>query len=252
MERSIKRYLILFFIILYGSTMGVAIGLFLLGEEEKKVRVNLERRLEATVKTKEMVARRLDEKEGRVGVLAEELAEEKQRAEVLAEELAQVAQEKEKSEIIVAQLKEKDSIISDLLFKLKGDKKEILDLKKELEDLQERLNLVVASKEELEKKLTSALSKPTRGEVPPEKIVVEATPLFKGRVIVVNREFGFVVLDLGKEDKLEVGAILSIYRQNELIARVQVEKVSSQVSTATILPRWKDVEIRKDDIVRKP
>lgn len=224
--------------------MGVAIGLFFLAEESKKVQVNLERRLKEAVKTEETVAGRLDEEKQRAEVLAEELAKERRRAEVLDEE-------KQEKEIILTQLEEKDIIINDLQFELEGDKKKILDLKKELEDLQERLKLVMASKEELEKKLTTALSKPTQGEVSPEKIEVEATPPLEGMVLVVNRDFGFVVLDLGKEDKLEVGAVLSVYRQDELIAKVQVEEVSEQTSTATVLPQWRSVEIREDDIVRE-
>lgn len=233
MER-LKRYLILFLIIVFVSTVGVVTGLFILRHEEKKVLVGLEESLEIASKA--------------AGAAKDRLDEEKRKAELLAEELVK---EKEKKELILAQLEEKDTIINDLLFELEGDKKEILGLKKGLEELQERLKLVMASREALKKKATRALSKPTRGEVSLEKIVVKAAPSLQGRVMVVNREFDFVILDLGKEDNLKVGAILSIYRQDKLIARVQVERVDEQLSAAAILPQWKNAEIKENDIVRE-
>lgn len=84
-----------------------------------------------------------------------------------------------------------------------------------------------------------------------EKIVVKPAPLLTGNVLVVNREFAFVVVDLGRANNLKLGDVLSVYRQGKFVGKIQVEKVEEKISAATILPDWKTIEFKENDEVKK-
>jgi hypothetical protein len=84
-----------------------------------------------------------------------------------------------------------------------------------------------------------------------ERIVVSdgsaAAP--QGRVLSINTEWNFLVLSLGW-NAVRIGETVLIYRQDELIAKARVERVQEGVCAATILPEWRDSEVRTSDLVR--
>ena len=84
-----------------------------------------------------------------------------------------------------------------------------------------------------------------------EKIVVKPAPLLTGNVLVVNREFAFVIVDLGRVNNVNLGDVLSVYRGGEFVGKVQVEKVEEKISAATVLPEWQTIEFRENDEVKK-
>jgi hypothetical protein len=69
-----------------------------------------------------------------------------------------------------------------------------------------------------------------------------------GRVLEVNREWQFVVVDLGW-DVLAIGDVLGVYRNGALIAKVGVERVQEQVAAATILPDYREAAVAVEDQV---
>ena len=71
----------------------------------------------------------------------------------------------------------------------------------------------------------------------------------QGRVLSVSREWDFVVLDFGW-DAVTVGDTVSIFRDDQLLAKARVERVQEKACAATILPEWKRVEIRANDRAR--
>ena len=88
-------------------------------------------------------------------------------------------------------------------------------------------------------------------EVDLGQIMVSASPNLEGKVIAVNRPFQFVVIDLGGEHNLPVGAVLSIYRQSDFIGRIQVEEVRESVAACRILTEWTRREIKENDLVKE-
>ncbi len=88
-------------------------------------------------------------------------------------------------------------------------------------------------------------------EVDLGQIVVSATPNVEGKVIAVNRPFQFVVIDLGNNHNLPVGAVLSIYRDREFVGRIQVEEVRESVAACRILSEWTRQEIKENDLVKE-
>jgi chromosome segregation ATPase len=71
-----------------------------------------------------------------------------------------------------------------------------------------------------------------------------------GQVVVVNREYDFIVMNLGKNHGLSIGQEFQIIRGAEILGRVKVEKIYDELSAAAILPDSKKSSIREGDAVR--
>jgi len=68
---------------------------------------------------------------------------------------------------------------------------------------------------------------------------------------MVNREYDFIVADLGRGDNVKLGDVLSVYRNEKFIARVQVERLEENICAAAVLPGWQNVEFNESDEVRE-
>ena len=71
-----------------------------------------------------------------------------------------------------------------------------------------------------------------------------------GQVIVVNREYDFVVMNLGKNHGLSIGQEFQILRGADVVGKVKVEKVYDELSAAAILPESNKDLIQEGDGVR--
>ena len=120
------------------------------------------------------------------------------------------------------------------------------------------------AKEELETKLAELSPQPT---VELDRVVVTdpAAPAassaltqpagsqvtaVQGQVIVVNREYDFVVINMGRNQGLAVGEEFQIVRGERVMGRVKVEKIYDELSAAAILPDTDKDAIREGDLVR--
>lgn len=190
--------------------LATSVTFYMLQEKEKELRIDTQRRLAESVGEKKKV-----ENELIVTIKAKEIIEEK--------------------------LQEKEHQIKLVLDKLE---KEIIARR------EAQIQLVIAMQEKriLAARMREVMVTPKNIEL--EKIVVKTVPELAGKVLVINKERAFIVVDLGRVDKLMLGDILSVYRGSEFIGRVQVEKVEEKVSAAAILPDWKDTEFKENDEVR--
>ncbi|MEA3328407.1 MAG: hypothetical protein U9Q08_01510 [Candidatus Omnitrophota bacterium] len=74
----------------------------------------------------------------------------------------------------------------------------------------------------------------------------------QGRVLTVNKEYEFVVIDLGQKDGVEAGMPMTVYRSGREIGKLEILEVHSRISAADIKPvsgRKKKKDIRIDDVV---
>lgn len=76
--------------------------------------------------------------------------------------------------------------------------------------------------------------------------------ILNGKILEVNREYNFVIVNLGKDDGVKKGMVFMVYRDRRLIGKVEVEEVFSDMSSCIILPWFKNEEIKIDDGVLKP
>jgi len=84
-----------------------------------------------------------------------------------------------------------------------------------------------------------------------ERIIVSdaATPSLQGRVVSIHPEWNFVVIDLGWS-AVKVGDTVSIFRKEQLLAKVRVERVQEGICAASVLPDWQVSEVHVNDLAR--
>lgn len=127
---------------------------------------------------------------------------------------------------------------ADLEKKISQNQDEINSLKAQLEEIKKE-------KDALDKKIKEASLKT---DVQLGKIVVgadgadgkgdasgvagTAAKPSEGKVLVVNKEYAFVVVNLGLRDGISVGDTLSIYQKDKYIGDVVVERVDEAMSSA--------------------
>ncbi len=133
---------------------------------------------------------------------------------------------------------------------------QLSDLQQERESLKTQLAQLEQTKGALESKVT-ALSDPSAvqlgtvvvGEPAQASNAIPAGPK-NGQVMVVNQEYDFVVINLGKSQGLSVGQEFQVVRGAEVLGTVKVEKVYDELSAAAILPDSKKESIREGDMVK--
>ena len=95
-------------------------------------------------------------------------------------------------------------------------------------------------------------SVPTKEKEPPKAPSsptqkVDQRPL---QVLSVNRQFKFVVVNVGLRGNVKVGDTLRVEQGGKLIGRVQVEKLYENFSACNIVEEVKSAQIREGDLVR--
>jgi len=79
--------------------------------------------------------------------------------------------------------------------------------------------------------------------------VVQLPPGLKGKVLVADPKYDFVVLDIGeKQGVLPEGQML-VNRNGKLVAKVRIKSVQTDRSIANVLPGWKLSDVMEGDQV---
>ncbi len=71
----------------------------------------------------------------------------------------------------------------------------------------------------------------------------------RGKVVVVDPKWDFLVLDIGSKNNLVQNGVLLVSRNGELVAKVRVMEVQEGRSIANIMPGWKIKDVTEGDIV---
>ncbi len=119
-------------------------------------------------------------------------------------------------------------------------------------DLEVQIVTVVQEKQNLTAQiedLTAKLSQPEPIDL--EGIVIKTSPELKGKILSYDREQTFIIIDLGSQSHLKLSDVLSVYRDDVFIGKVQVEKLEETTSAAVVLNLWKNVEFKENDVVKK-
>ena len=213
----------------------VAVGLTAAWLGEALARRRAQRGYEEAVRARRRVELEVGGLRAEREQLAQTLAGEQRRAEELTTKLA--ARDQEVREV-VTRLAQEEYIVQQLQGR-------VATMQQHLDQLQGELAVNFQDRAE-----TSASPD---GMVHLEKVVVSQPKAGKvglqGRVVSVHPQWRFVVVDLGW-DTVTIGDVISIYRDNQLMAKARIERVQEQVSAATLLPEWTKSEIKINDLVR--
>ena len=193
---------------------------------EQRKRAATEKTLSQTIQAKQIVEARLSAEERRSQKLAEAL-------EVKTKEVDQVVKRLEAEAKAV-------ELLQGRLAQMEG----------QVSQLQAELVLSSRAREELAQRIPAQAG---GGLTELEKISVLVGPIgglntSEGKIIQVNPDWQFVVVDLGWHT-VNIGDVLGIYRGEQLIAKVKVERVQEQVAAASILPEYRTAEIAVNDRV---
>ncbi len=178
----------------------------------------------------------------------------------------QLTQAKDSQETLARSVQDREQEISRLTKELEQTRSQsqqstarLSELQAEQDTLKQQLAQLEQAKGQLESKVLELSDNPT---VQLDKITVKeggealATPVMtssgahQGQVVVINREYDFIVMNLGKNQGLTVGQEFQIVRDNQVLGRVKVEKVYDELSAAAILPESNKDTIREGDLVR--
>lgn len=201
----------------------------------------------------------LKDNQSKIGILASELEKEKT---AKTEALVQIEQLRE-------DLEKQKELRSDLEGKLNQVETEAKQVQAQLDELQ-------VKKAELETKIKDLESQKAEAQNPVElgKIVVgpEATPAaeiavkssgeepknetsdlgLEGKVLVINKDYDFVVINLGTKDGVDIGSIFSVYHNNKYLGDIKIEKVHDSMAAAGFVSlEMKDTISEGDKVVLK-
>ncbi|MBL7130301.1 MAG: hypothetical protein ISS45_02685 [Candidatus Omnitrophica bacterium] len=203
----------------------ICISLQMLKEEEKALRMYAQKRLTETREEKEIIEKTLSETIKIKKITEEELTNEREKSIALKKEIEEQAH----------QIK----LILNKLGKETTTRRQV------------EVQFIAAMEEKriLEAKLKELTDRPKAVEL--GKVVVNPVHKSAGKVLAVNKEYAFIVVDLGRANNLRPGDILSLYRDDKFIGKVEVESVEEKFCAAAILPDWQDVEFKENDVVKK-
>ena len=214
------------------SVLGVALIGATVGEHVYRRLV--ERRWRFAVEGRQQLERQVS------GVLAAhqqltgDLTAERQRTHTLS---AAIAEKNTQLDKAIARLAEEERTVRDLQVR-------VVTMQQHMNQLQGELALAIQ-----ERKTASASTRPSAVQL--ERIVVSQADALAsgGRILAVHRDWNFVVIDVGW-DAINIGDTVSIIRDNEVLAKAQVERVQERVAAATILPGWEAANIQVNDRVQ--
>jgi len=174
-----------------------------------------------------------------------------QTAEKNAEQTA--AAETKKADDLSAQLAKASSERDDAQAQLAAYKEtqltaeQVTQLAKQLRDAQEAI--VVANDEKLVLTRTVTRLQNKLNELLGQDYVVKLRPDLKGKVIVVDPKWDFVVLNIGEDQGVIEDGEMLVSRDGKLVAKVVIRTVQKDRAIANIIPGWKIGDVYEGDMV---
>jgi hypothetical protein len=82
------------------------------------------------------------------------------------------------------------------------------------------------------------------------KDVVPPLPAgLKGKVVAVDPQFAFVVLDIGEDKGVVPRGVMLVARDGKFIGKIQIERVLATESVANVMPAWTQGRVMEGDQV---
>ncbi|MBL7130065.1 MAG: hypothetical protein ISS45_01450 [Candidatus Omnitrophica bacterium] len=190
--------------------------------------------------------------------LSEDLVREKNDREALMEQLDRIRDDNRQMRV---RIKDLENTKTTLYKKIDNLEQERSALKSKLVQTEsivtERVNEIVKIKNDLQKFQTKGMA-----AVVPGSRTVELSPIvvvgkqdavkstLTGRVLSVNKQNEFVVIDLSENAGVKVNDRFNVYRDNKYIASIEVIQMRKDISAADIVETAVGKEIKIGDIVK--
>lgn len=239
---------------------------FYLLQKERVKNIGLAEKLEE-INAKQLVTeKKLNESERIILELQSKLQEARQKIDLLNVDLEQEKTARQeavaKIEQVRVDLEQQQKLRSDLEKKLNLAQDDVKKTQEQLKELEtQRVKLETKVKDLESKSQGVELGKIVVSQeagapgvaitaVPAGNMVVPA-PAGKGKVLVVNKDYNFLVFNLGSKDNINVGDVFSVYRDNKYLGDVKVEKVHEAMSAAGFVSADIKDKVIEGDTVQK-
>jgi predicted RNase H-like nuclease (RuvC/YqgF family) len=129
-----------------------------------------------------------------------------------------------------------------------------IELESKIQNLETQANQEIGQGVELGKIVVSpeVVAKPPQTQVAAKEKQEEVSSGSEGKVLVVNKEYNFAVINLGSKDGVKLNDVFSVYNNNKYIGDVKVEKTHDSMSAAGFGSiDMKDKISEGDKVVRK-
>ena len=259
MSKTFNIVLILLIVASIISAVFAVIG-FMGKEREYMKRIVLEDKLAATLKEKKDLEKDLEAVKTAKAQTEAKIAKLEEKTKELSSKLEEAEQ---KNESIGLDLEAKKTELAKVKIDLDNEKKEKLNISKTLDGLQSDYDKIkreaarlTNEKIDLEKKIAELQEKQS---VNLDKIVVNSDeaekssqsvkPVMQGKVLVVNKEYNFIVSDIGQDKSVQKGMKFEVMDGARSLGQAEIDKVYDTMSSATILPGGKINDMKKGNVI---
>ncbi|MBM3246059.1 MAG: hypothetical protein FJZ13_01885 [Candidatus Omnitrophica bacterium] len=250
---------LLIFLILI--SLSLAAGVFFLLQKERAKNVSLQGELEDLKTRQSLTEKKLSESQNLLASLQVKLDEAKAQITNLNNDLQQEKSAKQEALAKMDQLKTDLEQQKTLRSGLEG---KLGQAQKDVEKIQAQLKDMDAKKAELDKKIKDLEAQSQGVElgkivVSPETaatgqaaVAIIASPVNEGKVLTVNKDYDFILINLGTKEGVRAGEVFGVYHNNKYIGDVKIEKVHDTMSAAGFSkPDMKNKIDEGDKVVRK-
>jgi septal ring factor EnvC (AmiA/AmiB activator) len=217
-------------------SLALAGAIFFFFQKERTAKLAVETQLQTVTSKYEQTRKALAESDSQLGTLKTRLGETEARIVSLNSELQSEKAAKKEAMTLLNQMKadlEQQNSLKAVL------EKQLADYQQTLKAMETQLQEAETQKAALENKVKGYEEK--FGGVELGKIVVNSenqpakkSPAVKleGRVLVVNKDYNFAVINLGNKDGVVPGSTFGVFHNNKEIGTLRVEKVHDAMSAA--------------------
>ncbi len=229
--------------------------------ELKQSNEALKLELDSIKHEKEEIEGEIQQKEDLINNLSLELARTKNDKKFVADKVAKLNQQNTQLRQQVKQLSSSKSALEKSIVRLTQDKDEVQKKLGQAESIvQSKIDEIWEIKDSLDQSFKTAKMTSTPGEVELPPIVVSTDGFSKGsspaashrrvdgKVVSVNEENNFVIVDAGEKQGVRLGDFLDVYRGDEHIGRLEVIQVRPDISAADLKDQWS--KVKAGDIIR--
>jgi len=268
MPERAKSSILIFIILILVSLSFAGAGFYLL-QKEKMKNFSLQEEL-GSLRIKQNAAEaRLEEYKKTISQLEVKLKEAQDNIDSLAGTLEQETKEKQEAQNQVQELKsdleQQKSLRANLETKLSQAQKDAEKTQAQLKDIESKKVKMESRLKELEAQVQQAQAQPEGQAQGVElgTIVVgaqgsgasaEQKPAVasEGKVMVINKDYNFVVINLGSKDGVSAQDVFALYHGNQYIGDIKVEKIHESMSAADFVSvNTKETVSEGDRVVRK-
>jgi DNA repair exonuclease SbcCD ATPase subunit len=248
-------------IILILISLSLAGGAFYLFQKEKLKTMALGEELQDVRAKEKITESKLEESKREVAKMEMQLRESKNQVDFLSSELQS---EKKLQQDSLAQLEQMKAGLEEQKSEKAQVEEKLNQSQQMLETLQAEFKQLEDKKAELEAKLSSLEEKQSQNvelgtivvgqkeQSVAESVAAAASgvaPALEGKVLVVNKDYNFAVINLGSKDGVNINDIFSVYNKNKYIGDMKVEKVHESMSAANFLSAEIKDKVREGDKV---